>query len=49
MDKKDWTERLKGIKNLKAAAEFNKKKAEKDIEELVFMMKAIGAKIKTFK
>ena len=49
MNKKSWEERLAGIKKLKAGAEFNKAKAEDDIEELVFMMKSISDKIKTFK
>ncbi len=48
MNKKNWEDRLEGIKKLKAAAEFNKKKAEDDIEELVFMMKALSRKVATF-
>ena len=49
MNKKDWTDRLNGIKKLKAGAEFNKSKAEDDIEELTFMITSIKNKIKTFK
>ncbi len=49
MNKKDWSDRLKSLGNLKTAAEFNKKKAIEDIEELEFMISAIKGKIKTFK
>ena len=49
MIRKNWVDRLKGIEKLKLAAEFNKRKAIDDIEELTFMISAIKKKIKTFK
>lgn len=49
MNKKTWTEKLKGLKKLKDVAKFHEKKAIDDQEELGLMISAIEAKILTFK
>ena len=49
MNKKTWTERLKGLKKLKDVANFHEKKAKDDQEELQLMISALEDKIKTFK
>ena len=47
MNKKKWVDRLTSIKKLKGEAEFNKAKAEEDIEELNFMIEALQKKVKS--
>ncbi len=47
MDKKKWGEKLKGLKKLKAVAEFHERKAIDDQEELSLMISAIEEKIKS--
>lgn len=49
MNKKTWTDKLKGLRQLRETAKFNKNKAENDIEELTLMISAMKNKIKTFK
>lgn len=49
MDKKTWSERVKGLEKLLKVAEFHEKKAVDDQEELSLMIATIKDKIKTFK
>ena len=49
MNKKTWSEKLAGLKKLRDASIFNKKREEDNIEELDFMISHYKAKIKTFK
>lgn len=47
MNKKTWTDKLKGLKKLKTVAEFHESKAVDDQEELSLMISAMEEKIKT--
>lgn len=49
MNKKTWTDKLKGLEKLRRVAEFHEKKAIDDQEELDLMISAMKAKIETFK
>lgn len=48
MNKKTWSDKLKGLEKLKSVAEFHEKKAIDDQEELSLMISAIKEKIKSF-
>ena len=49
MNKKVWSDKLKGLIKLKKVAEFHEDKAMNDQEELELMISAMKAKIETFK
>lgn len=49
MNKKTWTDKLKGLKKLKTVAEFHEKKAIDDQEELNLMISAMETKIENLK
>jgi len=49
MNKKDWKDRLVSVEKLLESAKFNEKKAKEDQEDLILVMDAYRAKIKTFK
>ena len=49
MNKKTWSDKLKGLKKLKDVAKFHEKKAVDDQEELDLIISAVKKKIDTFK
>lgn len=49
MIKKDWKDRLVSVEKLLVSAKFNEKKAKEDQEDLILVIDAYKAKIKTFK
>lgn len=49
MNKKTWSEKLKGLKRLLNVAKFHEQKAVDDQEELNLMISSIKNKIQTFK
>ena len=49
MDKKDWKDRLESVEKLLDQAKFNEKKSKEDQEDLILVVDAYKAKIKTFK